>query len=193
LDPIGPGPCLRCPGPSQNKATNTRSNRSHGQQQSRSQPIMRKLTGASILGGNIAPRAGNPKALTQPQYAAVNRVRRQPAPKTRHPNLTSSYGGAEVSLDPALLAPVPEPNAVKQIKRAIPAIPRLMNGEADMPKMISMLIAHAKGDLSAAATQSGQNTQVHGPRKTDTPGADFDRLFNSLSESGLVAAKKPAN
>lgn len=180
--------------PSENKigstSTGSSCNRSHGQQQSQSQPTMRRLAGTPVLSGNIAPRAGNQKALTPQQYAAANRIHRQPAQKARRSPLPFTYG-SEVRLDPAMLSPLPEPNAVHQIKLAIPVIPRLMNGQVDMAKMISMLIGNATADLPATATQSDQKVNAQRPNQTDTPGADFDLLFNSLSESGLVGAKIP--
>lgn len=150
---------------------------------------MRRLVGTPLLRGNIASRSRKPGASTPPQFG--NRVHRQPAPKARRSPLPFTYG-SEVSLDPAFLSTHPDPVTVQQIKLVIPVIPRLMNGQADMAKMISMLIVNARTDLPAANGESDENgdDQVSNkPDKTDTPGADFDVLFNNLSESGLVPAK----
>ncbi|KEF61318.1 uncharacterized protein A1O9_02883 [Exophiala aquamarina CBS 119918] len=171
-------------------STSINHSRSHGTQQSQSQLTMRRLAGTPRRGGNSTPHAGNPTALTPPQYTGANRIHRQPAPKARRSPLPFTYG-SEVSLNPAMLSALPEPTAVQQIKMAIPAIPRLMTGHVDIAKMISMLIANAMTDLPATVTKSDHSVHVHRASKTDTPGADFDLLFNSLSESGLVGAKNP--
>lgn len=150
---------------------------------------MRRLVGTPRLGSNIASRSGKPRALTPPQYA--HRVHRQPAPKARRLPLPFTYG-SEVSLDPAILSTHPDPVAVQQIKLVIPVIPRLMNGQSDMAKMIGMLIVNARMDLPTTTRESVHKVEAqlpNKPDKADTPGADFDLLFNNLTESGLVPAK----
>jgi hypothetical protein len=173
--------------PDENKFTSI--SRNHEMQRNESGLNMRRLVGTPLLGGNIASRSGKARASTPPQYA--NRVHRQPAPKARRPPLPFTYG-SEVSLDPAILSTHPDPIAVQQIKLVIPVIPRLMNGQSDMAKMIGMLIVNARMDLPTTTREPDQNAEDQMPSKpgkTDTPGADFDLLFNNLTESGLVPAK----
>lgn len=163
--------------PDQNKTTSTGCN--DEQQQDQSENNMRRLAGTPLLGGNIAPRSAKSRVLTPSQQ--INRVQRLPAPNPRRSPLPSTYA-LEVSLDPANLSSRPDPAAIQQIKLVIPVIPRLMNGQADLAKMITMLIA------SATAGLPSKSTAMVG--EVDTPGADFDLLLNSLNESGLVLATK---
>lgn len=106
----------------------------------------------------------------------------------------------------------PDADAVAQIKSLIPVIPRLMNGEADVGKMVDRL---AKGGATPGlATLSGWKTQMvnnsshsrtvgdeiamippvadaDGGQSRDVDdddgaGADFDILFNAMSHGGYV-------
>lgn len=163
--------------PDQTKTTSTGCN--DEQQQDQSESNMRRLAGTPLLGGNIAPRSAKPRVLTPSQH--INRVQRPPAPNARRSPLPSTYT-LEVSLDPANLSSRPDPAAIHQIKLVIPVIPRLMNGQADLAKMITMLIVSATTGLSSRSPAM--------PGEVDTPGADFDLLLNSLNDSGLVLATK---
>lgn len=188
-----------------NQTTNTKHH--HEQPQNQDQLSMRRLAGTPLLrSGNSTSQSGNPRGLTPSQY--INRVRRPsvavpvpvatPAPKPRRSPLPFTYG-AEVSLDPASLSSRPDPTAIDQIKLVIPVVPRLMNGQPDLAKMISMLLVHATAGVPPApppqrptaldgVAASDQMSTVLAT-EADTPGADFDLLLNSLSESGLVAPK----
>lgn len=105
----------------------------------------------------------------------------------------------------------PDADAVAQIKNLIPVIPRLMNGEADVGKMVDRL---AKGGTTPglAALSGTRKTQIPNSSHSrtgvgemalippvadadggqsrgdvdDGAGADFDVLFNAMSHGGYV-------
>ncbi|KAK5046307.1 hypothetical protein LTR84_008450 [Exophiala bonariae] len=176
---------------------------SHEQPQIQYLPDMRRLVGTPLRGsGNVPSQpGGNPRGLI-PSQQYISRIQRAPipipassiqtlTPKLRRSPLPFTYGGAEVSLDPSTLSIRPDATAIEQIKLVIPVVPRMMNGQADLPKMLAMLVSHANATAVQPPPQisADVNATVLGS-EVDTPGADFDLLLNSLSESGLVGAKK---
>lgn len=165
-----------------------------------------------------AGRTNTSPSSTLSPYHVPSHVR-QPGARQRSPagrrgrTAAWSFGtNPIISLDPSTMDDEPDADAVAQIKSLIPVIPRLMNGEADVGKMVDRL---AKGGATPGlATLSGWKTQMvnnsshsrtvgdeiamippvadaDGGQSRDVDdddgaGADFDILFNAMSHGGYV-------
>ncbi|RVX71389.1 hypothetical protein B0A52_04961 [Exophiala mesophila] len=135
---------------------------------------------------------------------------RSPAGRRGRPSPWSFGTNPTVSLDPATMDDEPDAEAVAQIKSIIPVIPRQMNGEADVGKMIDRL-AKNSATTRGRANSSGRKTKrvnsshsrnggfematrsevadadsAQSREVEDGAGADFDAIFNTICGEGYT-------
>ena len=145
-------------------------------------------------------------ALFQPSNPAARSIPAQrrvatpvflgrPRPKTP----PFPFAACTVGLDPARLPSEPDPIAVAEIKRVIPEPPRRPNGKKNLAEMVRLLETNGMGSCDVPPARKKQCLDKQYGQQTDTgaqddqaqlaedmSGADFDALFQSLTESGLV-------